>query len=184
VKPFLRSSLRILAIVLAALTILLALAAAAITQPTFSVIGRPEGPRADPGRLRRHVAFLTREVSPRDSDHPENLDRAAAYLREEFAASSARVTAPSFQIRGRTYRNVVTSFGPESGPLLVVGAHYDSFGGFSANPGADDNASGTAGLVEIGRLLAGQHLERRVDLVPRWGAPSMPGPWRGGTCGE
>jgi Zn-dependent M28 family amino/carboxypeptidase len=116
-------------------------------------------------RLRRDVAFLTGEVSPRDSDHPENLDRAAAYLRGQFAAGGARVTAPSFQVRGRTYRNVVASFGPESGPLLVVGAHYDSFGGFGANPGADDNASGTAGLVEIARLLAGRRLDRRVDLV-------------------
>jgi len=165
VKPFLRSTLRVLAITLASLTILLGLAAAAITQPTFSVVPRPVGPRADPERLRRHVAFLTVEVPPRDSDHPVNLDRAVAYLRAQFAASGARVTVPSFQVRGWTYRNVVASFGPESGSLLVVGAHYDSFGGFGANPGADDNASGTAGLVEIARLLAGRRLDRRVDLV-------------------
>ena len=165
VKPLLRSSLRVLASTLATLTVLLGLAAAAITQPSFGFVSRPAGPRADPGRLRRDVAFLTGEASPRDSDHPENLNRAAAYLRGQLAAGGARVTVPSFQIRGRTYRNVVASFGPESGPLLVVGAHYDSFGGFGTNPGADDNASGTAGLVEIGRLLAGRRLERRVDLV-------------------
>ena len=164
-KPFIRTTLRVLAVTFATLTPLLGLAAAAIIQPTFSVVPRLVGPRADPERLRRHVAFLTVEVPPRDSDHPENLDRAAAYLRAQFAASGARVTAPSFQIRGRTYRNVVASFGPESGPLLVVGAHYDSFGGFGANPGADDNASGTAGLLEIARLLAGRRLDRRVDLV-------------------
>jgi hypothetical protein len=165
VKTLLRSSLRVLAATLATLTVLLGLTAAAITQPTFSAAVRVEGPRADPVRLRAHVAFLTREVSPRDSDHPENLDRAAAYLREEFAADGARVTVPAFQVRGRTYRNVVASFGPETGSLLVVGAHYDSFGGFGANPGADDNASGTAGLLEIARLLAGRPLDRRVDLV-------------------
>lgn len=164
-QPLFRSALRVLAVTLAALTILLGLAATAITQPTFGGGVRPDGPRANPGRLRAHVAFLTGEASPRDSDHPENLDRAAAYLREQFVASNARVTAPSFQIRGRTYRNVVASFGPETGPLLVVGAHYDSFGGFGANPGADDNASGTAGLLETARLLAGRSLDRRVDLV-------------------
>lgn len=37
----------------------------------------------------------------------------------------------------------------------MIGAHYDSFGGFGPSPGADDNASGTAGLLELARLLAG-----------------------------
>lgn len=163
-KPLLSSSLRILVATLATLTILLGLAAAAITQPTFGVIVRPKGPRANPQRLRRHVELLSREILQRDSDHPENLDRAAAYLHEQFVATGARVTEPAFQVRGRSYRNVIASFGPESGPLLVVGAHYDSFGGFGANPGADDNASGTAGLLELARLLAGRHLDQRVDL--------------------
>ncbi len=50
-------------------------------------------------------------------------------------------------------------------PRIVVGAHYDAFGMFGSNPGADDNASGTAGLLELARLLRGQSLARRVDLV-------------------
>ncbi|MFY9824264.1 MAG: M28 family peptidase [Thermoanaerobaculia bacterium] len=164
-KPFFRSSLRVLAVTVVTLAGLLGLTAAAITQPTFSITRRPDGPRADPERLRRHVELLTREVWPRDSDHPENLDRAAVYLRDQFAASRVRVTTPDFHVHGRTYRNVVASFGPEAGPILIVGAHYDSFGGFGANPGADDNASGTAGLLELARLLAGHRLEQRVDLV-------------------
>ena len=47
---------------------------------------------------------------------------------------------------------------------LVVGAHYDVYG---ENPGADDNASGTAGLLELARLLKSQNpdLKYRVDLV-------------------
>ncbi|MEA2602253.1 MAG: hypothetical protein QOF89_3245 [Acidobacteriota bacterium] len=164
-NPILRSILRILVALFGTLVFLFSVAAVAVTQPTFSVLPHLEGSRADPGRLRRDVGFLTREASPRDSDHPENLARAASYLRAQLAPNGARVTEQTFQVRSRTYRNVVASFGPESGPVLVVGAHYDSFGDFGANPGADDNASGTAGLVELSRLLAGHRLDRRVDLV-------------------
>src|SRR4051794_26686275 len=164
-NPILRSILRILVALFGTLVFLFSVAVAAVTQPTFGALPRLDGPRADPGRLRRDVAFLTHEVSPRDSDHPENLAAAAGYLRAQLAPSGARVTEQTFQVRSRTYRNVVASFGPESGPVLVVGAHYDSFGDFGANPGADDNASGTAGLVELSRLLAGRRLDHRVDLV-------------------
>jgi Zn-dependent M28 family amino/carboxypeptidase len=86
-------------------------------------------------------------------------------------------------VRGQLYRNVIASLGPATGPLLVVGAHYDSFGDFGPNPGADDNASGTAGLLELARLLHGRSLRQRVELVayaneePPW----FGSPWMGST---
>ena len=179
----LRSAFRILLAAAATLALLLGLAAVAITQPTFGTDPALDGPRADPGRLRRHVDFLTVTASPRDAGHPENLDRAADYVRNHFARTGARVSDQFFEVRGRTYRNVIASFGPEKGPVLVVGAHYDSFGEFGANPGADDNASGTAGLLELARLLDGRPLGdrgSRVDLVayaneepPYFGSPWM-----------
>ncbi len=179
-RPLLRSLLRILGATLAALALLLALAAAAITQPTFSALAARGGLKADPDRLRRHVEFLSLQASPRDSDHPEILDKAAAYIRGSFAQTHARVRDQVFQARGRTYRNVIAALGPATGPLLVIGAHYDTFGDFGLNPGADDNASGTAGLLELARLLDGRALSSRVELVayaneePPWfGSPWM-----------
>jgi Peptidase family M28 len=176
----LRSALRILAATITALAILLSLAAVAVTQPTFGVLANRGGLKADPERLRRHVEFLSLQASPRDSDHPEILDKTAAYLHSAFAQTHARVHDQVFQARGHTYRNVIAAFGPETGPLLVVGAHYDTFGDFGLNPGADDNASGTAGLLELARLLDGQPLASRVELVayaneePPWfGSPWM-----------
>ena len=158
---------RILLATAAALALLFGLAAVAITQPTFGVRVSRNGPRADPSRLRRDVQRLT-DLAPRDSDHPERLDAAATYLRQGFAPTSARVFDQTFAIRGRTYRNVVADFGPAAGPLLVVGAHYDSFGEFGPNPGADDNASGAAGLLELARLLGNRSSRppsTRVELV-------------------
>src|SRR3954454_12925385 len=163
-RPLSRSLLRVLATTFSSLAILLGLAAAAVTQPTFRALPAAPGLKADPDRLRRHVETLTR-ISLRDSDHPESLERAAAYIRSVYGRTRARVHDQVFQVRGRTYRNVIASFGPETGPLLVVGAHYDVFGDFGPNPGADDNASGTAGLLEIARLLDGRALPVRVELV-------------------
>jgi len=164
VRSILRSALRVLLATLASLVLLLGLAAAAITQPTFGTAPAGDGgPRADP-RLRGHVEFLTTAVSPRDAGHPENLDRTAAYLRDHFSKTGARVREQTFEVRGRTYRNVIASFGPEQGPVLIVGAHYDSFGEFGANPGADDNASGVAAVIEVARALAQRAGALRRDV--------------------
>jgi Zn-dependent M28 family amino/carboxypeptidase len=63
---------------------------------------------------------------------------------------------------GRTYRNIVATLGPDSRDVVIVGAHYDAFGDL---PGADDNASGVAGLLELAHVLDGAGLESRVELV-------------------
>jgi Zn-dependent M28 family amino/carboxypeptidase len=83
-------------------------------------------------------------------------------VRDEFTAAGARVSEQPFTVQGRTYRNVIASFGPEDGERIVVGAHYDAFGPL---PGADDNASGVAGLLELGRLLGAAPPALRIDLV-------------------
>ena len=180
-KSVLCRLLRVLATALAGTAVLLGLGAAAVTQPTFGGLPRSPGlPKAAPERLRRHVEFLTTQAAPRDVDHPENLDKTVAYLHGQFALTHARVREQAFEVRGRTYRNVVATLGPAAGPVLVVGAHYDAFGGFGANPGADDNASGTAGLLELARILDGRALPMRIELVayaneePPWfGSPWM-----------
>jgi Zn-dependent M28 family amino/carboxypeptidase len=65
-------------------------------------------------------------------------------------------------VDGRTYRNVIALFGPDTKERIVVGAHYDSAG---VQPAADDNASGIAGLIELAYLLGQISLPVRVELV-------------------
>lgn len=69
-----------------------------------------------------------------------------------------------FKVDGRTYKNVVALFKGSSAERIVVGAHYDVCGD---QPGADDNASGVAGLLETARLLHEQKpkLQHDVELV-------------------
>ena len=56
----------------------------------------------------------------------------------------------TYQVGGKTYSNLILRLGPDTRERLVVGAHYDAW---EELPAADDNASGVAGLIELGRLL-------------------------------
>lgn len=116
----------------------------------------------DPERLKAHVRTLSETFHPRDHGHPENLERAAGYLSDALSRAGGRVRSEPYTAGGVSYRNVIASFGPDSGERLVIGAHYDAAG---EAPGADDNASGVAGLLELAAWL-GQHPPSvRVDLV-------------------
>jgi Zn-dependent M28 family amino/carboxypeptidase len=115
-----------------------------------------------PARLEAHVRALAERFRPRDYLHPRNLDGAAAYVREEFERAGGRVSEQPYAAEGRTYRNVIAAFGPDTGERVVVGAHYDAAGPY---PAADDNASGVAGLIELAHLPGKTELPVRVELV-------------------
>jgi len=133
-----------------------------VTQPLFwSAKPKPER-TADPSRLQAHVHMLSVELGPRDERHIENLDRVAAYIKDEFSKTTSSVSEQVYSVRGDSYRNVIARFGPETAERIVVGAHYDAAGPL---PGADDNASGVAGLLELARLLGQQPPPLQVELV-------------------
>jgi hypothetical protein len=117
-----------------------------------------------PEDLQRHVEALTALDGFRSAEHPEVLERAADYIREQWRGSGFEVFDQPFEVGGTTYRNLIVSAGPEGAPTVVVGAHYDVCGD---QPGADDNASAVAAILELARLLARERpeLERRVELV-------------------
>lgn len=134
-----------------------------ITQPV-SAKARPTHlpPVVEAARLEDHVQKLSVDFSPRDADHPDNLDRAAVYIREEFTRAGGIVSEQPYLVNGKTYRNIIAQFGPDIDDRIVVGAHYDTAGPL---PGADDNASGVAGLIELAALLPKAQLNSRVELV-------------------
>lgn len=159
-----RSAVLLLSVMLGFAALLLAAAWFAVTQPVmFRASSGDNRPQVDAARLEAHVRMLSETFHPRDERHPENLARVAAYLRKEFElANAVAVSEQPFESRGRTYRNVIASFGPRTNGLIVVGAHYDTAG---ALPGADDNASGVAGLIELAYLLGRTQPAARVELV-------------------
>lgn len=133
-----------------------------VTQPLFGQPQLSQKSAVDPARLQSHVEMLSLQLSPRDESHPGNLDRAAAYIRTEFEKAGARVSEQPYQVNDKIYRNVIGKFGAETSERVVIGAHYDTAGPF---PGADDNASGIAGLIELAHLLGKQNLPVTVELV-------------------
>jgi len=148
-----------------------------LTQPTWRTSDENLPASIDPARLERHTRMLSETFVPRDAGHPENLDRAAAYVRDEFEKAGGRVVEQPFQVDGSTYRNVIACFGPETQDRIVVGAHYDAFEEW---PGADDNAGAVAGLIELAHLLRKSSLNTLVELVaysleepPYYGTPHM-----------
>jgi hypothetical protein len=120
------------------------------------------GATVAPSALRENVYTLTSRFEPRDFDHPENLERAAAFLAESLRARGASVSEQTYRVGDRTYRNVLAELGPETPERIVIGAHYDTAG---EQPGADDNASGVAALLELARLLAASPPPLRVELA-------------------
>jgi Zn-dependent M28 family amino/carboxypeptidase len=134
---------------------------ALLTQPAVSpIVSHP--PAADPAGLERTVRELAVSMHPRRYDQHANLDAAAAYVLAAFAASGGETHVQKFAVDGSTYQNVIAHFGPAQGPLLVIGAHYDTDGD---TPGADDNASGVAGVLELAKMLGAHPPPRPVELV-------------------
>jgi len=108
-------------------------------------------------RLRLHVAALA--ASERNAD----LERPARYIEHAFAAQGYKVQAHSFRSGGRMVRNIEAGAG-----AIVVGAHYDTVPG---SPGADDNASGVAVLLELAALLNNESLPVRFVAFANEEAP-------------
>ena len=67
-----------------------------------------------------------------------------------------------YKVNNKEYKNVVCVFGSQNKKTIVVGAHYDVCGD---QDGADDNASGVVGLLELAKLLNGKQLKYRIEIV-------------------
>lgn len=116
--------------------------------------GEPAKRIADENLLREEVRALTQDFGTRYYSQDGNMRKAREYILRKFALAGADVEEQEYQVKGRTLYNVRGFYGDRSKPRIVVGAHYDScmiYGG--ENPGADDNASGVAGLLGVARLL-------------------------------
>ncbi|UCH16065.1 MAG: M28 family peptidase, partial [Burkholderiales bacterium] len=114
-------------------------------------------------RLHDHVEHLADAIGERNVWRPAALRAAAAYIRGAFAAAGCEVQAQAYETQGVRCENLeVTLAGAEPTRIVIVGAHYDTVAG---SPGANDNASGVAGLIEIARALRPMSLGCTVKLV-------------------
>ena len=115
-------------------------------------------------QLRHHVQRLAGDIGERNVWRPKALRAAADYIRDEFAELGYEVVIQSYLAEGVSCDNieVVVPGKLRNAEIIIAGAHYDTVPG---SPGADDNASGVAGVIEIARLLRGAHPVRTIKLV-------------------
>lgn len=114
--------------------------------------------------LKLHVQVLADEIGERNVWHAEALMAAASYIRNTLEEQGYQVRIQSFESEGQTVQNIEVELPGATAPqeIAVVGAHYDSV---ADGPGANDNASGIAALLEIARLLSGKTHARTLRLV-------------------
>ena len=114
--------------------------------------------------LRTHVEQLASSIGRRSTFHPRQLAESALYLKDQLASFGYEVRDHSFAGRGSPAPNLEAVLLGTSSPheIVVVGAHYDSYQG---TPGADDNASGCAGVIALANRFAGTPQARTIRFV-------------------
>lgn len=132
--------------------------------------------------LRADATYLAGNLGERNLDRYKNLNSAAQYIEDSFRSLGYLPQNEEFTVQGMAVRNIVVEIhgGQRANEIVLVGAHYDSVYGC---PGADDNATGVAALLEIARELRGQTPSRTIRLVawvneepPYFQTPTM-GSW-------
>jgi hypothetical protein len=159
---------------LAALVVLLLAAAAMVTQPFAGKSAAWDGPHAEAARLEETVRSL---VKPGNRHDEAGMARASAFIGERLKELGHQPTIQRYALTAEQlkatrrpnepdligeYSNILAQIGPETPQRIVVGAHYDVR---RAYPGADDNASGTASLLELARMLKARPPAMRVELA-------------------
>jgi Zn-dependent M28 family amino/carboxypeptidase len=114
--------------------------------------------------LRGHVSYLALNIGQRNVFRPDALHAAADYIRSVWVAQGYQINSQYYQAMGVKSENleVVRTGTTKPEEIILVGAHYDTVRG---TPGADDNASGIAALLELTRMFATAETERTLRFV-------------------
>ena len=109
--------------------------------------------RATAARLLGHIQAIASK--PHNVDHYDELEKSARYIEDQLKALGYQTVPQIYEVEGRQVRNIEAVIEPAAANVstgtIVLGAHYDSC---DDAPGANDNGSGTAAVIELARLLA------------------------------
>jgi Zn-dependent M28 family amino/carboxypeptidase len=115
-------------------------------------------------RIKSHVQQLAGAIGERNVWKPAALERAAMYIEGELAKIRLELGRQEYEAQGVKVRNIDAEIRGSKLPdeIVVVGAHYDSVRGA---PGANDNGTGVAAVIEIARILRDRKPDRTVRFV-------------------
>jgi Zn-dependent M28 family amino/carboxypeptidase len=116
------------------------------------------------GRVELHVRTLADEIGPRNIFVPDKLNAAADYIRTFWEKIGYQVSAQTFSVQNVECQNLAIEIPGRSKPgeIVLVGAHYDTV---SWAPGANDNGSAVAALLELSRLFSTESPSRTLRFV-------------------
>jgi Zn-dependent M28 family amino/carboxypeptidase len=129
--------------------------------------------------LYRHVEYLSVKIGDRHLWEEGSLNKTADYIESVFASSGYAVWRQTYSCYGQSVSNLIAEKAGTDKEVVIIGAHYDTVP-VPGSPGADDNASAVAGLLELARL--NQESSNKKTLVfsafvneepPCFGSPNM-----------
>jgi Zn-dependent M28 family amino/carboxypeptidase len=114
--------------------------------------------------LFRHVEHLTDKIGSRSFSEPLKITTACNYIVNTLRLYGLNPTLQDFTVNQTKFANVIITIAGQRFPdeIIVIGAHYDTVLG---TPGADDNASAVAMLLEMAGFLADSTFDRTLNLV-------------------
>lgn len=114
-------------------------------------------------RLEQHVVKLADEIGERNYSEPRAYSKAADFITDKFNETGLVAYEEAFGDESQ-FRNIIAEHYGSRLPdeVLVVGAHYDTVW---VTPGADDNASGVAVMIEVARQLKTIQLDRTIRFI-------------------
>ena len=166
-KSLLQSLFRIGSAVVLVIVGVIALVAAMTTMPGTSHHGALPALSAKEqelaSSLRAHVTALG--SVEHNTQHYAALEAASMYIEAELTASGFKVRREEYEVAGKVVRNLEVTIPSKLTPgrsAVVVGAHYDSAQG---TPGANDNGTGTAAVLELAKSLKDIGETSSSDLI-------------------
>ena len=132
--------------------------------------------------LRKHVTYLAETIGERNVIAYQNLESTRQYIKDSLEAQGYGVRSQEYTVEMRKVQNLIAEIPGSSrlGEIVIIGAHYDTV---YDCPGADDNSSGVAGLLELARLLRKNETARTLRFVafvneePPWFQTETMGSW-------
>lgn len=118
--------------------------------------------KASSERLEKTVRYLSEDIGVRNYAAYDKLESAAQYIKKSFKDLDYFVEDWQYEVKGSQFKNIVAKLkNNDSQEYILIGAHYDS----CFTPGADDNGSGIAGLLELARAVRHEKIKANILFV-------------------
>jgi Zn-dependent M28 family amino/carboxypeptidase len=115
-------------------------------------------------RLREIIRKLAIDIGERNLYQYHNLKIAASFIENSFQTHGYVVSRQIYEVKNKEFSNLETQIVDTDRPheIIILGAHYDTH---RRSPGANDNGSAIAAMLELARVYRGKTFSRTLRFV-------------------